>query len=197
MVREGNRSLRSGLRIKSASDVENLCTCRESREWGTICAHALAVGLAYIERKTAEVRARETKAPAIYRRRYLGAQICGTRSRRRNSAQAAFHSSAELRIVLGEAADHDRDGSRSEREARDAGHAFGRCDLRVRHFRSDGNRWPEPIEPGRGTPGGHAHVFARRISALPSRPSRSSSSELRQICGRRNFAASSPSQSSS
>ena len=65
MVREGNRNLRSGLRIKSASDVENLCTCRESREWGTICAHALAVGLAYIERTTAEARARETKAPAI------------------------------------------------------------------------------------------------------------------------------------
>ena len=65
MVREGNRNLRSGLRIKSASDVENLCTCRESREWGTICAHALAVGLAYIERTAAEVRARETKAPAV------------------------------------------------------------------------------------------------------------------------------------
>jgi len=65
MVREGNRSLRSGLRIKSASDVENLCTCRESQEWGTICAHALAVGLAYIERAAAEVQAKETKAPAI------------------------------------------------------------------------------------------------------------------------------------
>ena len=45
MVREGTRSLRSGLRIKTESDVENLCTCRESREWGKICAHAVAVGL--------------------------------------------------------------------------------------------------------------------------------------------------------
>ena len=50
VVREGNRNLRSGLRVKSASDVENICTCRESHEWGRICAHALAVGLAYIER---------------------------------------------------------------------------------------------------------------------------------------------------
>src|SRR3954451_10094223 len=49
MVREGNRNLRSGLRIKSERDVENLCTCRESREWGKICPHALAVGLAYLE----------------------------------------------------------------------------------------------------------------------------------------------------
>lgn len=65
MVRDGNRILRSGLRVKSASDVENLCTCRESREWGTICAHALAVGVAYIERTTAVVGAKETKSPVI------------------------------------------------------------------------------------------------------------------------------------
>lgn len=49
MVRDGLRTLRSGLRVKTFSDVENLCTCRESREWGKICAHSLAVGLAYIE----------------------------------------------------------------------------------------------------------------------------------------------------
>ncbi|MDQ6622975.1 MAG: hypothetical protein M3Y86_05755, partial [Verrucomicrobiota bacterium] len=48
-VREGNRQLRSGLRITSERDVENLCTCRESREWGKICPHALAVGLAFLE----------------------------------------------------------------------------------------------------------------------------------------------------
>jgi superfamily II DNA or RNA helicase len=52
MVREGNRNLRSGLRIKTASDVENVCTCRESREWGKVCAHALAVGLAYLDAET-------------------------------------------------------------------------------------------------------------------------------------------------
>ena len=54
LVREGNRNLRSGLRVKSESDVENLCTCRESREWGKICPHALAVGLAYIDSTTAK-----------------------------------------------------------------------------------------------------------------------------------------------
>lgn len=53
MVREGNRNLRSGLRVQSHSEVENLCTCRESREWGKICPHALAVGLAFIERESA------------------------------------------------------------------------------------------------------------------------------------------------
>ncbi len=49
-VQEGPRSFRSGLRIKSASHIENVCTCRQSREWGTVCAHALAVGLAYMDR---------------------------------------------------------------------------------------------------------------------------------------------------
>ncbi|HEY0370048.1 MAG TPA: SNF2-related protein, partial [Chthoniobacterales bacterium] len=67
IVREGNRSLRSGLRIKSERDVENLCTCRESREWGKICPHALAVGLAFLEPpKTAPTAAPEPneKTPA-------------------------------------------------------------------------------------------------------------------------------------
>ncbi len=47
-VREGGKTFRAGLRIRSASDIENLCTCRESREWGKVCAHSLAVGLAYL-----------------------------------------------------------------------------------------------------------------------------------------------------
>lgn len=47
-VREGDRELRSGLKILSPSNVENICTCRPSREFGTICAHSLAVGLAVV-----------------------------------------------------------------------------------------------------------------------------------------------------
>ncbi|MDQ3116360.1 MAG: SNF2-related protein, partial [Verrucomicrobiota bacterium] len=47
-VREGARNYRAGLRIRSASDIENICTCRESREWGKVCAHSLAVGLAWL-----------------------------------------------------------------------------------------------------------------------------------------------------
>ncbi|MEY2502333.1 MAG: hypothetical protein QOI07_2667 [Verrucomicrobiota bacterium] len=44
-VREGAKNYRSGLRIKSAADVENLCTCWESRSSGKICGHSVAVGL--------------------------------------------------------------------------------------------------------------------------------------------------------
>jgi len=47
-VREGQKTYRAGLRIRSASDIENICICRESREWGKICAHSVAVGLAYL-----------------------------------------------------------------------------------------------------------------------------------------------------
>src|SRR3954468_177540 len=49
VVQEGTASYRAGLVIKSASDAENLCTCRQSRQHGLICAHAVAVGLHYIK----------------------------------------------------------------------------------------------------------------------------------------------------
>ena len=47
-VREGQKTYRAGLRIRTPTDVENICTCRESREWGKVCAHSLAVGLAWL-----------------------------------------------------------------------------------------------------------------------------------------------------
>ncbi len=45
VVQEGSISYRAGLVIKSSVDVENMCSCRASRQWGTICAHSIAVGL--------------------------------------------------------------------------------------------------------------------------------------------------------
>src|SRR5213079_484669 len=47
-VREGAKNFRSGLRIQGAADVENLCTCWESRSSGKICGHSVAVGLALL-----------------------------------------------------------------------------------------------------------------------------------------------------
>jgi superfamily II DNA or RNA helicase len=54
-VREGIKNYRSGLRIKSAIDVENICSCWESRSAGKICAHSVAVGLGYLNPPAAEV----------------------------------------------------------------------------------------------------------------------------------------------
>ena len=53
LVREGTTEYRAGMKIRTKSDVENLCSCRDSREWGAICAHSLAVGLAFIRPKPA------------------------------------------------------------------------------------------------------------------------------------------------
>src|SRR5882757_8551009 len=56
-VREGAKNYRSGLRIKSALDVENLCSCWEARSAGKICAHSVAVGLGYLNPATTSVTA--------------------------------------------------------------------------------------------------------------------------------------------
>lgn len=48
-VQIGTGATRSGLVLKSKSDVENICPCRDSRQKGIICAHAVAVGLSIIE----------------------------------------------------------------------------------------------------------------------------------------------------
>ena len=44
VVQAGEVSFRAGLVIKGPIDIENICSCRESREWGTICAHSVGVG---------------------------------------------------------------------------------------------------------------------------------------------------------
>jgi superfamily II DNA or RNA helicase len=62
-VREGAKNYRSGLRIKSAVDVENLCSCWESRSAGKICAHSVAVGLGYLNPATAAAAPVEPAIP--------------------------------------------------------------------------------------------------------------------------------------
>ena len=42
-------SLTAGLVIRHELDIENLCPCRSSREWGTLCAHSVAVGLHHLK----------------------------------------------------------------------------------------------------------------------------------------------------
>jgi superfamily II DNA or RNA helicase len=62
LVREGTTEYRAGLKIRSRNDVENLCSCRESREWGKICPHSLALGLAFLRPR--EPVATKPTAPA-------------------------------------------------------------------------------------------------------------------------------------
>lgn len=65
MVREGDREYKAGLKIKTPTNIENLCTCRPSREYGTICAHSVAVGLSILAGMTpAPIPAAKPGAPA-------------------------------------------------------------------------------------------------------------------------------------
>jgi superfamily II DNA or RNA helicase len=48
VVQAGEVSFRASMVIKGEIDIENLCTCREAREWGKICAHGVAVGLHWL-----------------------------------------------------------------------------------------------------------------------------------------------------
>jgi superfamily II DNA or RNA helicase len=63
LVREGEMEYRAGLKITTATNIENICSCRESRQWGKICAHSLAVGLALLRPKTPSVA--ESPKPAV------------------------------------------------------------------------------------------------------------------------------------
>src|ERR1043165_4991295 len=55
VVQAGGTSYRAGLVIKTSSNIENICTCKQSRDWGTICAHSVAVGLHFLKPAKASV----------------------------------------------------------------------------------------------------------------------------------------------
>jgi superfamily II DNA or RNA helicase len=66
VVQAGETSFQAGLVIKGPIDIENICSCRESREWGTICAHSVAAGLHWLQHQRgatvpARARSRETE----------------------------------------------------------------------------------------------------------------------------------------
>ena len=49
VVQNDGVSFRASMVIQNEIDIENLCTCRDAREWGKICAHGVAVALHWIE----------------------------------------------------------------------------------------------------------------------------------------------------
>jgi superfamily II DNA or RNA helicase len=74
VVQAGDNSYRASLVIKSDFDIENLCTCRQARELGSICPHVVAVGLHWLKppapaaaAKPAPVPASSAAAPALAR----------------------------------------------------------------------------------------------------------------------------------
>lgn len=49
LVRDKGKTFKTRLEIRSRTDVENFCPCFRARRDGIICAHALAVGLEFLE----------------------------------------------------------------------------------------------------------------------------------------------------
>lgn len=62
VVQAGSSSYRAGLVIRRENDAENLCTCRQSREWGTLCPHSIAVGIHALK---PTLTAATTDAPSV------------------------------------------------------------------------------------------------------------------------------------
>lgn len=61
----GKMKFTTGLRIRTSSDVENLCTCPHARRSGMMCEHALAVALAHVRQQTGSSRpASGARSPA-------------------------------------------------------------------------------------------------------------------------------------
>jgi len=48
VVQTEGMSFRASMVIHNGVDIENLCNCRDAREWGKICAHSVAVGLHWL-----------------------------------------------------------------------------------------------------------------------------------------------------
>ena len=68
VVQTDGMTFRGSMVIHNSVDIENLCNCREAREWGKICAHGVAVGLHWLKAQKPEAvpaPARLSPAPPV------------------------------------------------------------------------------------------------------------------------------------
>ena len=61
VVQADGISVRASMVVHNGIDIENLCNCREARQWGKICAHGVAVGLHWLD---AQKKVAAATAPA-------------------------------------------------------------------------------------------------------------------------------------
>jgi len=91
VVQTGEASFRASMVIHNDIDIENLCNCREAREWGKICAHAVAVGLHWLKRQRAEEVSAPVPAAVPGRSPALPARKMSTFRREASGEPAELH----------------------------------------------------------------------------------------------------------
>ena len=94
VVQVGEVSFRASMVIKGEIDIENLCICREAREWGKICAHGVAVGLHWLKAQ------KPAADPTPARSAVGGAQTRIPAKKTSTLQRAAAGEPAELFIIL-------------------------------------------------------------------------------------------------
>jgi superfamily II DNA or RNA helicase len=69
VVQSDGASFRASMVINNRIDIENLCNCRDAREWGKICAHVVAVALHWLNAQkptaTTAATASSRSGPAV------------------------------------------------------------------------------------------------------------------------------------
>jgi superfamily II DNA or RNA helicase len=94
VVQTGEASFRASMVIKGEIDIENLCNCRDAREWGKVCAHGVAVGLHWLMGQAPE------PDPAPARSAVGGVQTRTPAKKSASLQRAAGGEPAELFIIL-------------------------------------------------------------------------------------------------
>lgn len=87
--------LRAGLIIKSRVNVENLCPCRQSRQWGTMCAHSIGVGL-WVLQQEAQNAAKKSMA----KEDLSAADVVARETLRRQTARRDADVNLRLRVIF-------------------------------------------------------------------------------------------------
>lgn len=71
IVQDGTVAYKAGLVVKGTIDIDNLCSCRSSRQRGIICAHSVSIGLHHLKAQALEAASRKPSNPSSDRNRDL------------------------------------------------------------------------------------------------------------------------------
>ena len=142
-MRDGQKTYRSGLRHPERARVENLCTCRESRQWGKVCAHSLAVGLAWLTPAPPEPAVIAKEASAPLNDRFVSLGEAGARPLALHFILPPNFRAAWAKGQVMVCIEAEFDGRRLMLDALPRGERFGCDDFDLAALNSLGGRWPQ------------------------------------------------------